>query len=159
MSHKIYLALGSNVGNSKANIEMAIKLLGEQVAHTTSAKIYTSKAVGYTDQPDFLNTVLSGDTELTPQELLAFIKQVEKKVGRIERFRWGPREVDIDIIFYDSEVINSPGLHIPHPRFAERDFVLKPLCDLNADFVDPLSKKKVSELYDQLDTDKLSIQE
>lgn len=153
----IFLALGSNVGDSQAHIEKAIELLGEKVGNITRAPIYISKAVGFTEQPDFLNTAIKGQTDLKPRELLRFVKDVEQKVGRIQRFRWGPREIDVDIIFYASEVMDKPGLTIPHPRFKERDFVLKPICDLNPEYVDPLTRLSVQTLLSNLPESDLSI--
>jgi 2-amino-4-hydroxy-6-hydroxymethyldihydropteridine diphosphokinase len=142
----VYLALGANVGDTAANIEQAVSLLAEKIAGIEQAPVYASKAVGYTDQPDFLNTALRGQTELPPLELLKFIKEVEQRVGRVERFRWGPREIDIDIIFYGDQVFEDDGLAIPHPSFRERDFVLKPLCDLEPDLIDPVSRLTVRKL-------------
>ncbi|HSX45892.1 MAG TPA: 2-amino-4-hydroxy-6-hydroxymethyldihydropteridine diphosphokinase [Candidatus Saccharimonadia bacterium] len=143
---EVYLALGSNVGDSGANIAKAVELLSAKLTNLKMAPLYRSKPAGYTEQPDFLNTAASGQTRLEPQELFEFAKQVEKQVGRIERFRWGPREIDIDIIFYGDRVIKNEKLEIPHPRFAERDFVLQPLADLNPDLKDPRSGQTVSQL-------------
>lgn len=156
---EVYLALGSNVGSGDVHLDQAIKLLESAVSNIKQAPRYTSKAVGFTEQADFLNTVISGETALKPQELLVFIQQVEQEVGRIRRFRWGPREIDIDIIFYDGQIINNPDLSIPHPRFSERDFVLQPLCDLKSDFIDPISKLTVHELYEKLPKEALSIKD
>jgi 2-amino-4-hydroxy-6-hydroxymethyldihydropteridine diphosphokinase len=155
----VYLALGSNVGVGDQQFDAAIKLLSQHVTNITQAPRYSSKAVGFTDQPDFLNTVTRAETELSPEELLNFTQTVEGEVGRVRRFRWGPREIDIDIIFYDDQVITDDNLTIPHPRFAERDFVLKPLCDLDPEFVDPLSKLTVSQLYDKLPDESRSIKD
>src|ERR1019366_6456645 len=96
----VYLALGSNVGDSAANIAEAIKLLGNSIESIKQAPLYASKAAGYTDQPDFVNTAVSGETSLNPEQLLSFVKDIEQQIGLINRFRWGPREIDIDIIFY-----------------------------------------------------------
>lgn len=145
-----YLAIGSNVGDSEHFIGQAIKLLQDKITEVTQAPIYRSKAVGYTNQSDFFNTVVQGKTDLKPQELLKFVKTVEQKVGRVERFRWGPREIDIDIIFYGDQIIDESSLHIPHARFAERDFVLRPITDLNPEFIDPRSKLTVTQLYAKL---------
>ena len=153
----VYLALGSNVGDTKAHLKKAEELLCETLDCTVSAPLYVSKAVGYTDQADFLNTVVCGQTDLSPDELLRVIKKVEQKIGRTKTFRWGPREIDIDIIFYDDLVVELPGLKIPHPHFSERDFVLRPMSDLNPDFVDPRSKKSVKTLLDNLPKSQLSI--
>ncbi|HUC95702.1 MAG TPA: 2-amino-4-hydroxy-6-hydroxymethyldihydropteridine diphosphokinase [Candidatus Saccharimonadia bacterium] len=153
----IYLALGSNVGDSNTYINESIQLLKNRLTDTKEAPRYTSKAVGYTDQADFINTAIRANTNLSPKELLDFVKSVEEKVGRIKRFRWGPREIDVDIIFYDDQIINETGLHIPHARFSERDFVLKPLRDLAPNFVDPRSKQTVKALLDKLPPSELSI--
>src|SRR5258706_7388759 len=136
--HKIFLALGSNVGDKAKNIETAIALLAEKIKDIHVASLYTTKPVGYVDQDNFVNTALSGDTDLTPEELLKFVKDIEQQVGRIYRFRWGPREIDIDILFYDDVVIKQERLEIPHPRLHERDFVLVPLSDIAPDLIHPV---------------------
>lgn len=153
----VYLALGSNVGKGDQQVDKAITLLHEQLTDITEAPRYMSMAVGFTDQADFMNTAVVAETELSPRELLAFTQYVEQTVGRIRRFRWGPREIDIDIIFYDDLVIDEPDLTIPHPRFSERDFVLRPIADLNPDLIDPVSKMTVSELYEKLPASNRSI--
>lgn len=161
---KVYLALGSNVGDSRGYIEKAIGLLGDPGSTSGAtlqdiqrAPIYRSKAVGYTDQADFLNTAVSGQTSLSPEELLAFIKKTEQQIGRVERFRWGPREIDIDIIFYDDRILETADLTLPHPAFRQRDFVLRPLQDLDPQLSDPVSSRTVSELLGQLPADATSI--
>ena len=156
---EVYLALGSNVGDSKANIEQAVQLLSSSIKDIRQAPIYRSKAVGVTDQPDFLNTAISGQTELIPAELLKFIKDVETRIGRIDRGRWQPREIDIDIIFYGSQVIKTHKLTVPHPRFRERDFVLQPLHDLNPNLIDPVTNQAIKQLLADLSPDQLSISE
>jgi 2-amino-4-hydroxy-6-hydroxymethyldihydropteridine diphosphokinase len=153
----VFLALGSNVGDSERYITQAIALLGREIVGLELASTYTSKAVGYTDQPDFVNTAIRGATTLKPLELLKFIKEIEAKIGRVSRFRWGPREIDIDIIFYDDMTLDTPVLTIPHPRFAERDFVLRPLCDIDPDAVDPVSKRSVQQLLEALSPLELAI--
>lgn len=153
----VFLALGSNVGIGTKQFEATLKQLRKHISNITEAPHYRSKAVGFVDQPDFLNTVLMATTDLSAQELLTFTQEVEKKVGRIRRFRWGPREIDIDIIFYDTLIINEPDLSIPHPRFAQREFVLKPLYDLNPELIDPISKKTIKQLYAALSAENKSI--
>jgi 2-amino-4-hydroxy-6-hydroxymethyldihydropteridine diphosphokinase len=147
---EIFLALGSNVGDGDKYFDQAINLLSEKLSNILQAPRYKSKAVGFTDQADFTNSAIYGETKLGPQELLKFTQSIEEKVGRIRRFRWGPREIDIDIIFYDNLIINEEDLTIPHPRFAEREFVLKPMFDIAPDFIDPTSKMTVKNLYDNL---------
>jgi len=147
---EIFLALGSNVGDGDKYFDEAINLLDEKISNITQAPRYKSKAVGFTDQPDFTNSVIRANTDLSAQELLKFTQSIEEKVGRIRRFRWGPREIDIDIIFYDNLIINEEDLTIPHPRFAEREFVLKPILDIAPDFIDPTSMLTIKNLYDNL---------
>lgn len=153
----IYLALGSNVGNSEAYINTAVMLLANNITAITRAPLYTSKAMGYTEQADFVNTAIMGHTSMTPNQLLVYVKQIEQEVGRVRRFRWGPREIDIDIIFYDDVAINTPNLKIPHAAFSQRDFVLQPLCDLSPDLVDPVSKQTVLQLLTALPENNISI--
>jgi len=153
----IFLALGANVGNKKEHIKKAIDLLSEKITSIQRAPLYETRAVGYTNQDNFVNTAIAGDTVLKPEELLLFVKSIEKKIGRIYRFHWGPREIDIDILFYGNSVLNKENLVIPHPRLHERDFVLKPLRELDATFVHPLLKKTIRELYDMLPKSDLSV--
>jgi 2-amino-4-hydroxy-6-hydroxymethyldihydropteridine diphosphokinase len=153
----IYLALGSNVGDSAAHIQKAIQLLSSAVSDINQAPVYTSKAMGYTDQADFLNTAITGQTALSPQELLVVIKGIEKEIGRIERFRWGPREIDIDLILYDDLIQDNDELTLPHPHFRERDFVLQPLVDLKPSLVDPVTGKTMRQLLSELPKDQNSL--
>lgn len=153
----ISLALGSNLGNKKAYIYKAIELLKEKVAITAIAPIYESIPVGYTKQDNFYNTALQATTALSPLDLLRFIKDIEKKIGRKKRFVNGPREIDIDIIFYANKIIQEDGLTIPHPRMHERDFVLKPLADTASKTRDPISKKTVQELLNALPEEKKAV--
>jgi len=155
----VFLALGSNVGDSEQLIKRAVELLGVSVHKITQAPMYTSKAFGVTDQPDFFNTALRGETDLAPLELLEFVKGVEAKVGRVKRYRWGPREIDIDIIFYDDQVINDPGLTIPHAGLRERDFVLRPLNDIEPGYIDPVSTLTIQGLLAILPQDETYILE
>lgn len=143
---KVFLGIGSNVGDKIFFIKKAVSLLSEILSEMEIAPLYLSKAVGFEKQPDFINTVISGYTKLSPDYLLKKIKEIEKTIGRIERYRWGPREIDIDILFYGNYVIEKDNLIIPHPRIQERDFVLKPLSDLDPDFIHPVLKKTVKEL-------------
>jgi 2-amino-4-hydroxy-6-hydroxymethyldihydropteridine diphosphokinase len=155
--HHIFLALGSNIENRKQHIETAIALLREKVQDITVAPLYETKPQYFEDQQNFLNTVLSGYTDLKPWELLQFTKTVQQEVGRVERFRNGPREIDIDILFYDNEVYKGEELEIPHPRLQERDFVLQPFVDLNPDFFHPVLKKTIRELLDTLPEEQRSV--
>lgn len=154
---KIFLALGSNLGDKKQFINDAIALLKRYIGDITVAKFYESKPQYYEKQDTFVNTVISGYTELKPVELLHFIVGVEKQIGRKERFHFGPREIDIDILFYDDIIYKERDLVIPHPLLQEREFVLKPFLDLTPDFVHPVLKKTVKDLYESLAENKKSI--
>jgi len=155
--HQIFLALGSNIGNRKQYIEEAILLLREKINDVIIAPLYETKPRYFEDQNNFLNTVLSGFTDLEPQELLQFTKTVQEKVGRVERFRNGPREIDIDILFYDNVVYKDEVLEIPHPRIQERDFVLQPFSDIDSDFSHPVLKKTIRELLATLPEEQRSV--
>ena len=144
--HKIFLALGSNVGNKKEQINSAVELLKEHVRNLKTANFYETKPMYYKDQEKFINTALMGETDLSPEKLLEFVKSIEKKLGRQERFRNGPREIDIDILFYDDLILKKDHLEIPHPLIQEREFVLNPLMDLDPNFVHPILKKTIKEL-------------
>ncbi len=148
--HTIYVALGANIGNKKETIEKAITLLKEKVHVQKSAPIYETKPWGYIAQDNFLNTALKGTTKLSPQDLLVFIKNIEKKLGRIKRFKNGPREIDIDILFYDDIIHKNKDLQIPHPRIAERNFVLQPLQDINPELIHPMLQKSIRQLLQAL---------
>ncbi len=155
--HQIFLALGSNIENRKQHIETSIALLREKVRRMTVAPLYETKPRYFEDQQNFLNTVLRGSTGLKPRELLQFTQAVQKEVGRVERFRNGPREIDIDILFYDDVVYKDEELEIPHPRLQERDFVLQPFADLNPDLPHPVLKKTIRELLDALPDEQRSV--
>ena len=155
--HTIFLALGTNVGERKQHIEDAIEALQEKIHDMVQAPIYESKPVGFTDQANFYNTVTKGQTELSPEALLQFVKSLEKKLGRVKRFANGPREIDIDILLYDDAIINSQDLIIPHPRMHERDFVLQPLVDISPDIIHPVLKKTVKRLLQKISVEKKSI--
>lgn len=155
--HKVYLALGANVGDKKKNLKAVIGLLKEKIKNIEVARIYETKPWGFKEQDNFLNTALIGSTSLSPLQLLKFVKDIEKKIGRIKRFRWGPREIDIDILFYNNLIFKNKILEIPHPRLHERDFVLKPLMDLDPNFVHPGLNKTIKKLYAELPKTELTV--
>lgn len=128
----------------------AIEILSDKIEILKISKVYETKPVGVENQPDFLNMAVMGQTELDHISLFEFVKNVEKQVGRVYRYRWGPREIDIDILFFNDLIYKSQDLEIPHPRLHERDFVLKPLMDLDPDFIHPVFKKSIRELYEEL---------
>lgn len=149
--HKCYLSIGSNLGDRRHNCLEAIRLIeAEGIKVVKRSSLYETKPWGLKDQPDFINMVVCAETSLSPEELLKKLKFIEKKMGRKESKRWGPRLIDIDILFYDDLVIDSPELKIPHPYIKEREFVLLPLSEIEPEFVHPVLKKTVRELYREL---------
>src|SRR5215208_1215797 len=136
--HIVYLALGSNLGDRLANLKQAITSLTPQMEVQAKSQVYETPPWGYEDQPKFLNQVIKAKTYLDPEPLLKHLKRLEVALGRKESFPNGPRSIDMDILFYDDRVINTPSLVIPHPRLHERAFVLLPLMDIDPDLVHPL---------------------
>ena len=151
MSHTVYIALGTNLGERSGNLRAAIEGLAPDVTVLAESKIYETPPWGYKDQPSFLNMVVKAETDLEPAALLMFLKKLEVDLGREKSVRWGPRLIDLDILFYDDLVIESPPLVIPHPRLHERGFVLVPLADVAAEFIHPVLGKRVWELLAGVD--------
>jgi len=144
--HTVYLALGSNLGDRRANLKEAIAALPPQMEVNAKSSVYETPPWGYEDQPKFLNQVIKAKTYLDPEPLLKHLKRLEVALGRKESFPNGPRLIDMDILFYDDLVLNTPALSVPHPRLHERGFVLLPLMDINPDLVHPINKKSVREM-------------
>ena len=145
-NHIVYLALGSNLGERLENLKEAIASLSPQMMVKAKSHVYETPPWGYEDQPPFLNQVLKAQTYLQPEPLLKHIKRLEIALGRKASFPNGPRLIDIDILFYDDLVLNTPALNLPHPRLHERGFVLLPLMDIAPDLVHPLTNKSVREM-------------
>jgi 2-amino-4-hydroxy-6-hydroxymethyldihydropteridine diphosphokinase len=133
----IYLALGANLGDRRGAIAQAVARLAPAVEVECVAALYETEPAYVLDQPRFLNTVLRGRTALGPGELLALLKQIEADLGRTATVRYGPRAIDLDIMLYGNERIDTAVLTIPHPRMAERPFVLVPLAEIAPDLVPP----------------------
>ncbi|HET9588690.1 MAG TPA: 2-amino-4-hydroxy-6-hydroxymethyldihydropteridine diphosphokinase [Anaerolineales bacterium] len=146
MDNTVYLALGSNLGDRLANLKRAIAALSPQMEVKAKSHVYETPPWGFEDQPKFLNQVIQVNTYLAPEPLLKHLKRLEVTLGRKATFPNGPRLIDIDILFYDDLVLNTPSLEIPHPRLHERGFVLLPLADIAPDWVHPVLKKSVGEL-------------
>ena len=148
-----YVALGSNLGNCRATLEAAVDALGAlpQCRLAGVSAIYRTPPWGRLDQPDFLNAVVRLRTTLRPLDLLDALMAVERRFGRIrDGERWGPRTLDLDLLHMDGEVLADPHLTLPHPRIAERAFVLRPLADLAPDLVLP-GQGRVAELLQRID--------
>ncbi|RPJ21614.1 MAG: 2-amino-4-hydroxy-6-hydroxymethyldihydropteridine diphosphokinase [Chloroflexi bacterium] len=144
--HIVYLALGSNLDDRLANLKQAIGALTPQMEVKAKSPVYETPPWGYEDQPKFLNQVIKANTYLDPETLLKHLKRLELALGRKESFPNGPRFIDIDILFYNDLIVNTPSLVIPHPRLHERGFVLLPLMDIAPDLVHPVHKKSVREM-------------
>jgi 2-amino-4-hydroxy-6-hydroxymethyldihydropteridine diphosphokinase len=146
----VFLALGTNLGEREANLAAARAHLPPEITVTAASPIYLTEPWGYTDQPDFLNQVLAARTELLPIGLLRRLKAIEAAVGRQPTFHYGPRLIDLDLLFYDSLVIRQAGLEVPHPRMLERAFVLRPLADIAPDLVHPVVHQSIAQLFEAL---------
>jgi 2-amino-4-hydroxy-6-hydroxymethyldihydropteridine diphosphokinase len=146
MVHTVYLGLGTNIGDRKKHLQDAIDSFFPNITCGKLSSIYETKPIGYTEQTDFLNQVVMAETKLSPLSLLNQLKAIESKMGRKPTFRFGPRAIDIDILFFDDLVQQSPRLTIPHPRLHERAFVLVPLAEIAPRFIHPLLKKRVIDI-------------
>jgi 2-amino-4-hydroxy-6-hydroxymethyldihydropteridine diphosphokinase len=149
--HIVYLALGSNLDDRAANLKQALAALTPQLEVKAKSKVYETPPWGYQDQPKFLNQVVKAKTYLEPEPLLKHLKRLEVALGRKESFPNGPRLIDIDILFFDELIFNSPALVIPHPRLHERAFVLVPLMDIDPELVHPVKQKSVREMLAECD--------
>lgn len=147
----VYLGLGSNLGSRCANLRAGVVALSSAVTVLAESSIYETPPWGVTDQPAFLNMALRGETGLSPHDLLHTLKQIERQLGRVPSVRYGPRLIDIDILFYDDLVLTSPELTIPHPTLHERAFVLVPLAEIAPDFVHPVLNQPVRALLEKVD--------
>lgn len=142
----VYLSLGSNMGSRKENLKKALGFISERTQLEMLSSVYDTAPVGNENQPRFLNVVCRVSTTLQPVELLAVIKDIEGKLGRLPKTHNLPRPIDIDILFYGDQVISTPDLVIPHPRLHERAFVLIPLIEIAPDLVHPVNKRTVKAL-------------
>lgn len=141
----IYVALGSNLGDRLGYLIRAIEEISNVAEIKAISTVYESEAWGFTNQQKFLNLVIKVKTNLEPHRFLLNLRRIERIVGRKERFKWGPREIDIDILLWGDRVINSKMLWIPHPYLTERDFFLYPLLEIDQDLRNPLNGKPLKE--------------
>ncbi len=153
---RVYLALGSNLGDRHGHLIAAIDQLAARVNIDAVSAIYQTEPWGYADQPRFLNAACSGTTDLSPEELLQFVKRIEAQLGREPSFRYGPRTIDIDLLIVDNLVINTELLRVPHPGLPQRDFVLAPLADIAPGVIHPVLDQSIATLARSVDLSRVS---
>ena len=149
--HTVVFCLGGNIRPKRRRLDRAVQCLAERVGPVVqTSSVYETEAWGFR-APAFLNRTVVAETGLTPGEVLRITQDIERQLGRTKKTTgaYASRTVDIDILFYDDAVVNEPDLRIPHPRIAERRFVLAGLCEVMPDYVHPVHKKNIRTLYDQ----------
>lgn len=145
----VYIGIGSNLGDRHENCLRALNLLEKEgLRLTAQSSAYETAPWGVKSQPMYINLVVRAETTLKPHELLALFKRIEADMGRTQSIKWGPRIIDLDILIYDDEAIETDELVIPHPHMHERLFVLVPLSEIAPELLHPVLKKKISEIAD-----------
>jgi len=145
--NRTYLLLGSNIGNSKQQLSSAKKHIKKKIGNITrQSKLYSTAAWGNSNQPDFLNQVIVTETKLTPLQTMQMILSIEKEMGRIRTVKNAPRIIDIDILFFNKEIIETEILSVPHPQIQNRRFVLVPLNELSPNFKHPVFQQSIHHL-------------
>ncbi len=141
------LLIGGNLGDPSINLEKAVQLIGEKAGKVMKkSALYQTAPWGVTDQPDYINQGLEVQTELDAPTLLQCLLEIERNIGRVRQEKWGSRVIDIDMIFFNADVISLPELKIPHPRMQLRNFVLTPLDEIIPEFIHPVLQQTVSQL-------------
>lgn len=149
IDHIAFLSTGSNMGYRAANLRKAATIIASKVGSIAAiSHLYETAAWGNTDQKSFYNQVIQLNTKLTAFELIQVLLDIEIEMGRKRQEKWGPRKIDVDILFYDNEIIDAPGLTVPHPQIENRKFVLAPLVELAPDFTHPSFNKSVAYLLE-----------
>ncbi len=151
--NRVFLGLGSNIGKKRKNLLNAIELLKNhpKIYVKDTSKFYSSPPYGFEEQESFINCVVEILTDLTPDELIVELKNMERVLGRRPTFRWGPRVIDIDILFYENLIIEKKNLIIPHPDIQNRAFVLVPMAEIASEFIHPVFNKTIYQLMNELD--------
>jgi 2-amino-4-hydroxy-6-hydroxymethyldihydropteridine diphosphokinase len=149
---KVYLGLGSNLGNKAENLRQAIELLAghDDIRVIECSQVMETVPYGIKDQPDFFNQVILIDTALSAEKLLEQTSRIEARLKRVRTRKWGPRTIDIDILFYGDMVIKKDNLKVPHPDLVNREFVLQPLSQIAASLIHPVLGLSINELYNNL---------
>ena len=149
---RVFIGAGANLGEPVRRIREALDELEKSPGVKLSgvSSLYRTQPMGPVEQPPFVNAVFLLEYGMSAQSLLALLLEIEQKMGRVREERWGPRVIDLDLLFYGEDIIEEPGLEVPHPRLHERRFVLAPLAEIAPDFVHPVIDKSVSELLSGL---------
>ena len=145
-----YIGIGSNLGRRINNCNEALKYLSTFSKILSVSSLYESKPAGYTKQPKFINAVVKIQTKFSPENLLSSLKLIEKKMGRERTFRWGPRIIDLDILFYENLILESDNLIIPHEELQKRRFVLEPILEIESGLIHPKLKISIKDLANKL---------
>jgi 2-amino-4-hydroxy-6-hydroxymethyldihydropteridine diphosphokinase len=154
---QVYISLGSNLGDRLQFLKNAVEKIANQLGRVVKeSKVYQAAAWGHTKQPDFYNQVIEIETDLTPAQLLQACLEIEKSLGRERSILWGERTIDLDILLYNGQSVQSENLNIPHPYLHLRNFVLVPLCEIAPDLIHPILELTIQQLLDRC-ADKLEI--
>ncbi len=155
MGHIAYIGIGSNIGDKLNNCEKAISEILKADRHRLLARssLFKTQPIGYTSQDWFVNGVIKIETDSEAHELLGTLKAIESRLGRVETFRWGPRAMDLDILFFDDLEIHTEELQLPHPLIQNRQFVLVPLAEIDRNLIHPVLRKTIQELLSDLKED------
>ncbi|MEB3060711.1 2-amino-4-hydroxy-6-hydroxymethyldihydropteridine diphosphokinase [Parvimonas micra] len=144
---KVWIALGSNMGEGRKNLDLAIKMMNERGVSVKKVSTYIeTEPYGYTEQDNFVNAVCIAETKLSPRELLEVLLKIELDMGRVRIIKWGPRIIDLDILFYEDLIIDEEDLKVPHIEIQKRSFVLEPVNEISPDKIHPVFKKTVHQL-------------
>lgn len=147
----VHIGIGSNLGERQNNCSKALEFLRERgIAIKKISSFYETEPWGVKEQPNFINLAIEAETGFSPHELLFILKDVENRIGRTKTMRWGPRIIDLDILFYGDEIIDTEDLQIPHHMLHKRDFVLVPLDEISPDKIHPVLKKTIRQLKEEL---------
>ncbi len=146
----VHIGIGSNLGERADNCQKAIELLrGKAIIIRKISSLYETEPWGIEEQPKFINLAIEVETTLSPHALLSILKDIENKIGRVKTLKWGPRTIDLDILFYGDEIINLDDIQIPHKLLHQRDFVLLPLIEIAPDKIHPVLKKTIKQLMEE----------